>query len=142
MLIQNLKTYAIKKTDKVKKFISAKIVIDRYLILANKLLNTKDDFRATEILEQGLERFQKSAKINVELAHLASKNKEWQTAVQLWKAAYELHKNKVTIRIFIQLAIAYRKVNCLDESEKILRKGIQQNKDNEELWNAYSYIAI
>jgi len=142
MLIQNLKTYAIKETEKVKKFISAKIGVDRYLIQANKLLNAKDDFRAKEILEQGLERFPKSSKIHVELAHLASKNKDWQTAVQLWKAAYELHKNKVPIRIFIQLAIAYRKVNCLDESEKILRKGIQQNKDNEELWNAYSYIAI
>ena len=100
MLIQNLKTYAIKETEKVKKFISAKIGVDRYLIQANKLLNAKDDFRAKEILEQGLERFPKSSKIHVELAHLASKNKDWQTAVQLWRAAYELHKNKVPIRIF------------------------------------------
>src|SRR5690625_566357 len=100
MLIQNLKTYAIKETEKVKKFISAKIGVDRYLIQANKLLNAKDDFRAKEVLEQGLERFPKSSKIHVELADLASRNKDRKNAVHLWKTAYELHKSKVPIRIF------------------------------------------
>lgn len=142
MLIKHLKEFTVKKTRKAKKILSTKLGVDYYLIKREKLLKEKDRIGATEVLNKGLRRFPKSIKITTKLAELAIKEKEWETAIEWWEKVYELEKSKRSIKVYLQLAIAYRKAGYLYESEKIILKGIKQSRDNEELWNAYAYIAL
>src|SRR5690554_5081977 len=112
MLIRYLKKFITKKTKKLKKMLSSRFGVDYYLIKGDILLKEKDSSGAKAILKKGLKRFPRSVKINTKLADLATEEKDWQSAVDLWKKVYEFQKSIQSVRVFIQLAIAYRKIGC------------------------------
>lgn len=142
MFIKRLGKLIIEYNRVIKNRLYGRRSANSYLTKGNKLLSEGELSGAKKVLKQGLNSFPKSIGINTKLANMASNEKDWNKATELWEKVYELQEGSQPIEAFIQLAIAYRKVGRLDAAAGIIREGIQQNKDHSELWNAYAYISI
>ncbi len=76
--------------------------------------------------KQGLQRYPKETKLAVELAEIAMAQYDWTEAVTLWQALLECQDRPKLPEVYVNIALAQRKLGDLNTARHTIKSGLSQ----------------
>lgn len=104
----------------------------QYLKNGKKQIRLKNNKKAISIFIEGTERYPNNYPIRNELVNLAMKAKNWDLAIEQWRAIHKI-KKKLNQDAYIRFAKALQHEKKNKEAEKILSEGLKRYPNNNKI---------
>ncbi|MCR2821420.1 tetratricopeptide repeat protein [Lederbergia panacisoli] len=119
-----------------------KLSANDFLHYYEALQKENQNKKAMAVLEKAVKLYPKNKKVIILLSDLYIKKKEWKKAAALLIKLLEMNNKNIPIKVYTNLATAYRHLKLIDRAVYVLQEGIRQNPESLKLLNQYLNILI